>query len=181
MHHYWGKAGPGNAFPLCNTGRKSSVISFGTFHWKSLGEGIWKVSPLPYSRKPEHEEKRNLCFAWGNNERFWIWQKTKKSTKKPNNSEQRCFFFFAPSKSSLTEFMLKLVNEVPALITEWLLVQAGVTHNSLSSSHLPWGRKIVIFQTLSAFHIIFLSGITEKFTLFSLWPSCAISNILLNY
>lgn len=110
-------------------------------------------------------------FVWGNNERFWIWQKKIRANKGT--------FFFFPVRAHR---VYPEVGKWGSSINNWeIFVQARTTHNSLSDSRLPWGRTNVIFQTLSAFHIIFFSGITEKFTLFSLWPNCAVSNVLLNY
>lgn len=76
-----------------------------------------------------------------------------------------CLVFF-PSKNLLTEFMLKVVDEVPALIIECFSCKLE-QYTTLSPIAVFLGVVAAyIFLNVKCISPSFFSGITEKLTLF---------------
>lgn len=79
---------------------------------------IWKVPPLPHSRRQKQKrcEKETCVLCEEIMKKF---EYEKKNQQKSHSAQTNALFFFSPVRAHW--LIVKLINEVPALITEWFL------------------------------------------------------------
>lgn len=128
-----------------------------------MEEGIWKVSRLPHSRRQKESMQRSekeICVLC--EEITKDFEHDIKANKWIQSKPRQFFSFFFPQKE-LIDWVYSEVGKWGCSINNWVIfVQARMTHSSLSNSPLPWGGNNVIFQRLSAFHIIFSVGLLKR-------------------